>query len=162
MFDTHKRCFINSELCGPCKFRQEERLYPIKDLNDVIEIGNSFIRENELIESRSKIKLKPESYICSFHRYSLGRLWRSPRYCLHPLHGVVKDSRRKRTKHQTPLKEASVGAYCVIREFFPDYPFPMFGNLCLRHRTDEIRGIRHELICFNKNEKLEDEVFEKM
>ena len=44
------------------------------------------ISERELIESRCDTKLKEGSYICSYHRYSLGTYWEPSKKCSHPDH----------------------------------------------------------------------------
>ena len=131
----YKKCFMKSSDCGP--FRNKSGIFYVKDLIDNIQIGKSVVKEDILIKSRSDVKFSGDNNICAYHRYTLGSLWRSPRRCLHPLHNETTTDWRK-SKKKTSLRTATLHTFYLIKEKFPDYTFPMFGNLCSRHRSTEV------------------------
>ena len=58
---------------------------------------------------------------------------------MHPLHQKTTGDWRK-VKKKSSLRTASLGTYHLIKEKFPGCSFPMFGNLCSKHRSTEIEG----------------------
>ena len=81
------------------------------------------VKENLLIKSRTTEKPSGDSQICAHHRITLGSLWRSPKCCMDPLHQKTTGDWRK-VKKKSSLQ-------CS---------FPMFRNLCSKHRSTEIEG----------------------
>ena len=132
---VYNKCFLNSSSCGPYNFRYESGIFKLNDLNAEIRYGSSLVKESTLIMSRISEKPDNDSVICAHHRYTLGSLWRSPNRCMHPLHSEVGV---KRSKKKTSLRPASLDNSHLIAAKFPDGSFPMFGNLCSKHRSTEV------------------------
>ena len=58
---------------------------------------------------------------------------------MHPLHDERTTDWRM-SKKKTSLCMTSLHTSYLIKEKFPDYMFPVLGNLCSRHISTEVEG----------------------
>ena len=126
----YTKCCFNQTDGKSCGKHSKSRLSGIFSCNTLIELVTADkILEKELIESRIFKEFNPDDKICAFHRQKYGIYWKVPNRCLHPVHiNSVKNRLKKQSYRQATQKQ-----YEIINIQYPRR-FPMFGNLCGKHR----------------------------
>lgn len=131
----YKDYFLFSEACGDFQRSRSDGIFKTEDIDKDIKVGTNLINEKEMIESRAHKTITDDAKICAYHRYNLGTLWKTPKYCVHPSQQKPDTKNWRASKKSKDLRPASMNMYERINSSFP-LQFPMFGNVCTEHRKE--------------------------